>query len=652
MKLVIAEKPSLAKTIREAVGKEYTVTNAFGHIYELADPDIYLPDDLPRNARGGKKWRMEDLPIIPQKWLMRQKDDAKEQIATIAKLLKTADEVINAGDPDREGQLLIDEILIELGYRGPVKRVWLTSLQPDAVRTAFKNMRPNSEYKPLFESAAARSRADWLIGMNLTRAYTLRNGALLSIGRVQTPTLKLIVDRDLTIEHFKPVDYFTVQANVQRLNVQAFTATWKPASTDVSGFDAEGRLVDRALADTIAKKAAGTGTVVDYKADKKKRAAPLPMSLNELQKAASAKYGMSAKAVLDSAQRLYEQQLTSYPRSDCRYLGNDQYDELLKVAQSLALGYSVEVEGRKHAAFDDSKVTAHTAIVPTGASAARLDGLDAKIYDLIARATLAMFMPDEEYFAVSAMVECGGEQFVATGKRVTVAGWTALYGKDKSDEDEAVVSIPELSKGDSVTLSGAEVIAKQTKPPARFNDGSLIDAMSNIHKFVDDPAARAKLKETSGIGTVATRANVIETLAKRGWITKNGKNMVSTADGRAVIKALPDELTSPATTARWEDLLGMVAEGKLDVSRFDAAIVEMLREQIGIAKGKSQITAGTLRTAPKGAKTDKCTVCGKQATRWESKNKPGTFYWRCENPEHGLLGDDKGKPGKEFQKKG
>ena len=652
MKLVIAEKPSLARAIRDAVGKDYTVTNAFGHIYEQAEPDDYLPDDLPRSQKTGKKiWRMEDLPIIPTAWKKHPKPDAKEQIGKIRDLLKTATEVVNAGDPDREGQLLIDEILEELRYKGTVKRVWLQSLTPEAIRAAFAKLKPNSDYKSLSDAAAARSRADWLVGMNLTRAWTLRNGGLISVGRVQTPTLALIVRRDLDIEQFKPRDFFEVHVVVQHKN-GAFTAKWRPASADGPGFDEEGRVVDKALADAIAAKATGQGTISAYKADKKSRSAPLPFSLAALQKVGSAKLGLGAQEVLDIAQSLYEAQLTTYPRTDCQYLAEDQHPGALAAAQKLAASYGVanQISSRKHAAFNDGKVTAHTAIVPTGSDASRLTGKAAQVYDLIARAAVALFMPPEDYLAVSASFACGGEAFVATGKQVLAPGWTALYG-GVAEDDEQTPALPQMVQGDPAQGASAATKALQTKPPARFTEGTLIDAMSNIHRYIDDPVAKAKLKETSGIGTEATRANVIETLFKRDWIIKKGKQVISTASGRAVIKALPADLTDPATTARWEDHLGSIAGGKLEAAKFESAIATFIREQLAqvrTAAGAVQGKPSSGKPGNSARKTAPCPVCGKTAARLESKKKPGAYYWACESRDHGLLSDDKGKPGKPF----
>ncbi len=645
--LVIAEKPSLARTIRAAVGDTFEVTNAFGHIYEQADPDAYLPEDLPRSAKTGKKiWRFEDLPIVPDVWRKVPKDDAKEQIAKIRSLLKGAPYVVNAGDPDREGQLLIDEIIEELGYKGAVKRVWLQSLTPEAVKTAFGNLKDNATYKPLSDAASARSRADWLVGMNLTRAWTLKNGGLISVGRVQTPTLALIVQRDLAIENFKPRDFFEVHAQVQHAN-GAFVAKWRPASSDGPGFDEEGRLVDRKLAEATAGKAQRSGSVVEYKADPKKRSAPLPFSLSALQKAASAKFGLGAKDVLDIAQQLYESEYTTYPRTDCQYLAEDQHAGVWQAVQSLAKGLGVEVSPVRHAAFDDAKVSAHTAIVPTGKQPSGLSKSAGQVYDLIARAAVALFMPAQEYVAASATVDLGGESFTTSGKRVTAPGWTALYGGAADEDDEKEPGLPAMKAGDAVSCTSADVKALQTKPPARFTEGTLIDAMSNIHRYIEDPAAKAKLKETSGIGTEATRANVIETLFKRAWLEKKGKQIISTAVGRAVVKALPTELTDPATTARWEDHLSSIASGALAREKFENAIEGFVRTQIDQARPAAG--ASVQRERPAG-KTVTCPLCKGQARRLESKKKPGSYFWACESREHGLLADDHGKPGKPFGK--
>lgn len=654
MKLVIAEKPSLAKAIRAAVGSEYTVTNARGHIYEQAEPDAYLPDSVPKNAKGKKIWRMQDLPINPgTNWRMLPKSDCKKEISTIKDLLKQADVVINAGDPDREGQLLIDEILVELKYKGPVKRVWLTSLMPDAIKSAFANMKANSEYRPFSDAAMARSHADWLVGMNLTRAWTLKSGNMLSVGRVQTPTLALIVNRDLAIENFKPHDFFEVHALINHANGK-FIAKWQPASVEGKGFDSEGRLVDKAIAAAIAAKA-GAGTIAEYKSEAKKRYAPLPFSLSALQKKASAALGMGAQEVLDVAQKLYDEQYTSYPRTDCQYLGTDQRQTLASVAANLARGMNVKTVATNHGAFNDAKVTAHTAIVPTGKDASSLSGREAALYNLIAKSVVALFMPPEEYLAASVVVAMGGEKWTATGKQVTSPGWTQLYGGAAADEedDEKEPTLPSMKKDDQIS-GKAEVKSLQTKPPKRFTEGTLIDAMTNIHRYIEDPAAKSKLKETSGIGTEATRAGVIETLFKRGWVSKKGKTLISSAEGRAVVAALPKELSDPVTTANWEDKLTDIAAGKGSREEFEKGIVGFVGEQLKLATSSniaSQKPASFLPGMSKtgsGANEAPCPVCDQTARRLESKKKKGAYYWACTNREHALLADDHGKPGAPF----
>ncbi len=657
MILVIAEKPSLAKAIRAAVGGEYTVTNLYGHMYEQDEPDDYLPDTVPKNSKGNKIWRMEDLPIVPTEWKLHPKKECKEQIGKIKELLKSATSVVNAGDPDREGQLLVDELIQQLKYKGEVKRVWLKSLTPEAIKTAFQNLKPNSQYIPLRDAALARSHADWLVGLNLTRAWTVKSSGLMSVGRVQTPTLSMIVARDLAIENFKASDYFDIVAHMKHAGGE-FVAKWKPANTEGAGFDEDGRLTDKAVADRVAG-LSGDAHVDTYKSEAKKRFAPLPFSLSALQKKASAKYGFGAQKVLDLAQELYDEQYTSYPRTDCQYLGTDQIDALKAVCEGLAVKFGVKVIDIKHSAFNDTKVTAHTAIVPTNKNASGLVGDVAKLYDMIARSTVALFCAPEEYQAVSVSLEMGGEDWTASGKTVTSAGWTALYGGELDEDEENEPALPVMKVGDAAQ-GKVEVKSAKTKPPKRFTEGALIDAMANIHRYIEDPAARAKLKETAGIGTDATRSNVIETLFRRSWIETKGKAIISTASGRSVIAALPADLKDPVTTAQWEDRLSEIAAGKESARAFEASIVVFLGDQLSLAKGSTAQLPSSARpvgavAASAGAGASKfkeapCPVCKGVARRLESKKKAGTFYWACGNRDHGLMGDEKGKPGKEFGK--
>lgn len=651
MKLVIAEKPSLARAIRDVVGKEYTVTNAFGHIYEQAGPDDYLSDAVPKNTKGKKNWRMQDLPIIPTTWIKHPKPDAKEQIGKIRTLLKEATEVVNAGDPDREGQLLIDEILEELHYKGAVKRVWLKSLTPAAIQQAFNQLKPNTEYAPLCNAATARSHADWLVGMNLTRAWTIQNGSLISIGRVQTPTLALIVRRDESIENFKSHTFFEIFARIQHQN-GSFLAKWKPADNNSMIFDADGRLVGRRDAEAIALKANGRGIVTDFKSEQKAKIAPLPYSLGALQKAADAELGIGAQAVLDIAQELYESQYTTYPRTDCRYLAEDQLAEVHAVAKRLAVEYGVHLPDTptKHLAFNSAKISAHTAIVPTS-KVAQLTGNQAKVYEMIARSTMALFMPAQTYLHVQATIQLGNENWGASGKKVKEPGWTAILKEDEpNDKADEIPLIPVMAVNDTITATGADIKTKKTTAPARFTEGTLIDAMSNIHRYIEDPAAKATLKETAGIGTEATRANVIETLFKRSWLEKKGKHVISTISGRLVVNALPSALTDPVITAQWEDSLTEIAAGKTNPTIFEQQIIAFVTTQVGLTStvGNQIAQPGTASSSPKDGIMP-CPVCGKTARRLESKKKKGTFYWACQSKEHGLMTDDKGKPGALFK---
>ncbi|MDD3760630.1 MAG: DNA topoisomerase 3 [Acidithiobacillus sp.] len=658
MKLFIAEKPSLGKAIAqylpgphksgngaiECDGGKTVVTWAFGHLFEQAEPDYYTPDTVPLTPKGKKKWRWEELPILPDKWVLAAKDDAKAQIKVIRDLLKKADSVVNAGDPDREGQLLVDEILDECGWHGPTQRIWLAALDEQSVKKALGSLKDNADYQNLKMSAQARSRADWLMGMNLTRAFTLANSGsgVLSVGRVQTPTLRLVVERDHAIEHFQPKDYF-----VPRIQTRGFWSAWEKHD-DFPGVDGEGYLTDRGAADALVQKAKASGkaVVLDYSSAEKKQAAPLGFSLAELQKVCSAKFGLSAKDVLDIAQSLYEEhKCATYPRTDCRYLPEEQFAEASRVLDGLArLGFAELTKGAdsraKSAIWNTGKVTAHHAIIPTGSMTGSLSGAAAKVYDLIVRNYVAQFYPPYVYRAVKAVLGCAEEKWAATASVPVSAGWKALYNNDtkiyetENDNEGQESDIPVLNKGETLPVTDADVQAKQTQPPKRFTDGTLIEAMSNIHKFVDDPEAKAKLKETSGIGTEATRASILETLLKRGFIERKGKQMVSTAAGRALIKALPDVLTNPVTTAQWEDVLSGIAEGRVPADMFEQKQREFVTKLISVAKtahiqvGEARPQGGNGAGKPKKAGPT-CAAC-KKAKTVVLKTKTGKDWLKCE----------------------
>lgn len=636
MQLFIAEKPSVAKAIASClpgsqskgdgcivVGNN-TVTWCFGHLMEQVPPEAY--------NEAFKKWAWETLPIVPQQWRVEVKSDAKKQFAVIKKLLKEASVVVNAGDGDREGEMLVREVLDDCGYKGQLKRLWLSAMDEASVKKALNDLKDGHAFDNLYSSAVARSRADWLVGMNLTRAYTLAGRAAgldgtVSVGRVQTPTLALIVRRDLEIDNFKPRDYFTVTANVQHAN-GTFTAEFAPAE-GMQGLDEENRIINKSVADSIAQAVSGKpGKIAKYEQKAGKQAAPLPFSLSALQQACSAKYGMSAQQVLDIAQSLYEtHKVSTYPRTDCGYLPDSMHAEAGKTLAQLAkMGFAAASgaqTGIKSPAFNDAKVTAHHGIIPTGVSAGGLNEAERKVFELIAKHYIAQFYPDFTYKQTSVDVESSGHTFKASGRVPVNQGWKVVFGasdvEDGEKEDEQ--ALPAMSEGDTAQIASANVSAKQTKPPARFTDGSLIAAMTGIHKFVTDPEVKKRLRETSGIGTEATRANIIETLLKRSFIEKKGKNLISTATGKAVIKTLGNSpVTDPGMTALFEQALEMIVEGKLDGDKFLQMQVANVTKQIDVARNAR--FEGVAQTAS----AHKCKACGKPLRqRQGAKGK----FWGC-----------------------
>ncbi|GAB6043674.1 DNA topoisomerase III [Endothiovibrio diazotrophicus] len=588
--LYLAEKPSLGRTIARALGRGragegqirgdgWVVSWCVGHLYEQAMPEDYDP--------ALKRWSRERLPIIPEQWKLTPKREHRGQIAVIKKLLAEADRVVHCGDPDREGQLLVDEVLEQLRWRGPVARAWLPDLTDAALKRALSQLQENERYRGLSNAARGRSRADWLVGMNLSRAMTLANraaggDALISIGRVQTPTLKLVVERDRLIEAFVPTDHFQVHARFAQQG-NGYPALWQPGEAVA---DEEGRCLRREEAEAVAARIAGqAGEIVTIEQKEKREPPPLPFSLNELQQAASKRLGFSAQQTLDVAQALYERhKLISYPRTDCRFLAADQHKEAPAVLAALAgNGFAKEAQGadpkRRGRAFDDKKITAHTAIVPTANSAGRLGRDEAALYDMIVRTYLAQFHPDHRYQASRVETRCAGERFVTKGKQVREEGWKVLFPKadkkTREGEEEACV-LPPLAKG-AVQCLEAKVEAKRTQPPAPYTEGSLIKAMANVARFVDDERLRKVLRENQGIGTEATRAGIIETLKKRGFIRGEGKALRAAPLGRQVVEQSPEQLSNPAITAWWEQLLGEVERGEIPLARFEARAVQWLR---------------------------------------------------------------------------
>lgn len=624
MRLFIAEKPSLGRAIADALPKPHkkgdgfietaqgdVVTWCIGHLLEQAEPDAY--------DAAYKQWRMESLPIVPSQWQLVAKPKTRAQLSAIKGLIKRADCVVNAGDPDREGQLLVDEVIDFLGYpkTKPVQRCLISDLNPPAVRRALDKLRDNKEFVPLAVSALARSRADWLYGINMTRAYTLlgRKGGcseLLSVGRVQTPLLGLVVRRDLEIEAFVPKPFFEVLAHLVTQGNERFSAKWLPSEACAPWQDEEGRVLNRALAAKVVERIGGQAALVEEVEEQaRKQAAPLPYNLSSLQIDAAKRFGMDAKRVLDICQGLYERhKLITYPRSDSRYLPSDHFnrapqvrDAIAATAPSLARAVQ-EADGKlRSKAWNDGKVDAHHAIIPTEkrGSEASLSAEESKIYGLVARQYLLQFYPPFEYNDSKVLLRIAGGLFQAKARRILKAGWKALLGVEEDDDEEKAGTLPALRQGETLLCERGELLEKMTQAPKAFTDATLLAAMTGIARYVQDPEIRKTLRETDGLGTEATRAGIIDLLFKRRFLLRQGKSVKATPTGRALILALPPSATTPDMTALWEQHLGRIAERHASYQQFMGPLTEQLHGLIEGARQDSGVSFSALPKAPEGA---------------------------------------------------
>ncbi|MBT0722389.1 DNA topoisomerase III [Rosenbergiella collisarenosi] len=607
MRVFIAEKPSLARAIADVLPKPHRrgdgyiqcgpqdiVTWCVGHLLEQAQPDHYDP----RYAR----WTLADLPIIPEKWLLMPRSDVKKQLMVIGKLLSDATSVVHAGDPDREGQLLVDEVIDYLGLapekRQHVQRCLINDLNPQAVERAITHLRSNSEFAPLCISALARARADWLYGINMTRAYTLFGrqagfDGVLSVGRVQTPVLGLVVRRDEEIANFVAKDFFEVKATVLT-DKQRFTATWVPSSACEDWQDEEGRLLNQSLAEhVVARIAQQPAVVTHYQNKTESEIAPLPFSLSSLQIEAARRFNLGAQQVLDICQKLYEtHKLITYPRSDCRYLPEEHFAGRHSVITALqthlseyqALPDELDTQ-RRNRCWDDKKVDAHHAIIPTAKrTAVKLSEQERNVYALIARQYLMQFGEDAQYRKCVIELEIAGGKFVAKARFLSSAGWRVLLGAKERDEENDGAVLPVVAKGDTLLCEGGEVIAKKTQPPRHFTDATLLSAMTGIARFVQDKALKKVLRETDGLGTEATRAGIIELLFKRRFLEKKGRYIHSTLVGRGLIHALPQPSAAPDMTAQWESILTRISEKQYRYQDFMQPLVDTLQQLIGEAR--------------------------------------------------------------------
>lgn len=669
IRLFIAEKPSLAQAIAEQLShtaeKQKThwilgndiVTWCFGHILEQAMPENY-------NTQYAT-WRAEDLPIVPEQWKLLPKESCKAQLAAIKSLLTKADVVIHAGDPDREGQLLVDEVLLFLGNRKPVKRLLINDYNGTKVRQALAAIHNNhdAQFQGWYESALARSRFDWLFGINLSRAYTLaarkiHYEGVISIGRVQTPTLALVVERDLAIDNFKSKPFYTLKAKLKHEKGE-FVARWK-VKPEQPGLDEEGRLIDIAIAEHLAKGLINKpGHIYKYEKLTKNEQAPLLFSLSGLIKAANNKYGYSAQEVLDICQALYEtHRLTTYPRTDCEYVSEAQHQEAPGVLAAIKANRPDLVQlaskadsNRKSPAFNDNKVTAHHAIVPTvrKASLSALTDKQLNIYDMVVRAYLAQFFPPHQYLQTTVEAQVENEIFSARGKTPVSPGWREIYSpvedEDKKPEDneqDNKQTIPLMKKGDSTHCLDCLVEHRKTTPPARFTEGTLQDAMKDIHKFVTHPEAEKRLREGQGIGTEATRPGIIEELKKRGFLQAEkagSKKIISTSTARALILALPKHTKDPALTAICEQALEMVATQKLSAAEF-------IRRNVVLITKLCQEAATSSLGLPVAPQIP-CPTC--KSGYLKRRSSTNGHFWSCTNWNaeptcSATFKDERGKP--------
>ncbi|EHL30500.1 DNA topoisomerase III [Legionella drancourtii] len=583
MRLFICEKPSQAKDIATVLGattrtdacfegNEIAVTWCVGHLLELAPPDHYC-DSI-------KPWRMEVLPVVPKQWVLMPQEKTKKQLNAIGKLLKQARSVVIATDADREGDVIGREVLDYFNYQGPVERLWLSALDEESIKKALHSIKPGAATECLYQAGLGRQRADWLMGMNLTMAvsslYALPGQGVLSVGRVQTPTLKLVVDRDLGIEQFKAQDYYVLKALCENINQEPFWVTWE-IPEELS--DDDGKCIQKASIDEVARKINGkAGRVTSFKELDKREAPPLCLSLSSLQQLASSQLGLSAKHTLDIAQALYEQhKATSYPRTDCGYLPDSQFAEAGAVFDALK---QIDPEvlpliercslQLKSKAWNSDKITAHHGIIPTLNPKVNLKTMtesERNVYQLIRAYYLAQFLGEYEFVQRQVTLDIEAYTFKASAHLPGVLGWKSAIKPIRDLEEEeldtdASESIPKLHDQEPVSIQKLKPDSRKTKPKSRFTEGSLIAAMKSIANYIENPQLKKILKETSGIGTEATRANILETLLSRAYLKRQGKQLISTPKGRELIQRLPQSITNPATTALWEQMLEDIALGK------------------------------------------------------------------------------------------
>lgn len=629
--LVIAEKPSVARDIARVLhcekkldggmeGRDYIVTWALGHLVTLADPEAY--------DKKYVKWEMETLPMMPDKMKLVVIPQTGKQFRAVKALLfrKDVGSVVIATDAGREGELVARWILEITGCQKLIKRLWISSVTDKAIREGFEHLRDGREYDNLYRAAAARAEADWLVGINATRALTCKYNAQLSCGRVQTPTLAMIARREQEIKEFVPKEYFG-------LTLKAAGIRWSWQDKKSGSY----RTFDKERAEKLKKELEGKAlTVTSVEKVSKKQNAPGLYDLTELQRDASRRFGYSAKETLNIMQRLYENhKVLTYPRTDSRYIGKDVAETLKERLKACAVGPYRKLAGtlamkpiHTNASFvDDKKVSDHHAIIPTEqfVDLSHMTNEERKIYDLVVRRFLAVLMPPFTYDETTMKAEAGEGIFTARGKIVQSQGWKEAYETEVfsgEDEDEIAEELPkeqklpELKKGEKLKIEKMELTAGKTKPPARFNEATLLSAMENSVKYMEsrDKTYIRTLGETGGLGTVATRADIIDKLFKSFLMEKKGKDIYITSKARQLLGLVPEDLKKPELTASWELKLGKIARGELKQEAFLSSIRGYTEELISEIKTAD----GTFRHENITGK--KCPRCGKFLLAVNGKN--------------------------------
>ncbi|MDK8402732.1 DNA topoisomerase III [Pseudomonas aeruginosa] len=642
MRLFLCEKPSQGKDIGRILGATQrgegclngsgvTITWCIGHLVEAAAPEVY--------DAALKRWSLEQLPIIPQQWRVEVKPKTATQFKVVKALLAKATHLVIATDADREGELIAREIIDLCGYRGPIERLWLSALNDASIRTALGKLRPSSDTLPMYYSALARSRADWLVGMNLSRLFTLLGrqagyDGVLSVGRVQTPTLKLVVDRDREIAAFKSAPFWAIDVSLSTEG-QAFSAQW--VAPDGCTDDA-GRCLQQPVAQQAAQqiRAAGSAQVVSVETERVREGPPLLFDLGTLQEVCSRQLGLDVQETLQIAQALYEtHKATTYPRSDSGYLPESMFaevptvlDSLLKTDPSLRPIMGQLDRTQRSRAWNDGKVTAHHGIIPTlePANLSVMSEKERAVYRLIRAHYLAQFLPHHEFDRTVAELSCGQQKLVATGKQVVVKGWRLVLdepereGSADEDADASARSqvLPALREAMACQIAGADIKALKTMPPKPYTQGELVKAMKGVARFVTDPRLKQKLKDTTGIGTEATRANIISGLITRGYIVKKGRSIRASDAAFTLIDAVPAAIADPGTTAVWEQALDMIEAGQLTLDVFigkQAAWISQLIAQYGSMSLSIKLAHGPA-----------CPQCGASTRQRTGKSGP---FWSC-----------------------